>query len=122
MKQLFITALTCFILPLAVVAQTGDVRTEATKIADLLALQPAQTADKLQDAYTRLDGFSAENTAALLAQLTPPGKGDNARIEYAANSYSYHVLLAGKESHRAKFVQGLVQALSRLSDKDNKAF
>src|SRR5690606_671910 len=45
-----------------------------------------------------------------------------ARIEYAANSYSYHVLLAGKESHRAKFVQGLVQALSRLSDKDNKAF
>ena len=69
MKQLFITALTCFILPFTVLAQTGDVRTEATKIADLLALQPAETAGKLQDAYAQLDGFSPENIAALLAQL-----------------------------------------------------
>lgn len=122
MKKIFIAALTCLILPSALLAQTGDVRTEATKIADLLALQPAETADKLQDAYAQLDRFSAENIAALLAQLTPPGKGDNARIEYATNSYSFHVLLAGKESQRAKFVQGLIQVLDRLADKDNKAF
>src|SRR3546814_3788926 len=59
---------------------------------------------------------------SLLSQLTPPGQGDNAGIEYASNSYSYHVLLPGKDRQRATFIQGAVAALAALEDKDNKGF
>lgn len=102
-------------------AQQDDRRTTTTKIADLLATQPAQDAGKLGTAMTQLDGFTAEDISALLLQLTPQG-GDNAKIEYASNSYSYYVMQTGKETQRAKFVQGALAALGKLSDRDNKGY
>src|SRR5690606_11645780 len=54
--------------------------------------------------------------------LTPPGKGDNARIEYSTNSYAFYVMQPGKETQRAKYVQGLNAALNAVADKDNKGY
>lgn len=102
-------------------AQQDDKRTTTTKIADLLATQPAQNADKLFSAMTQLEGFSADDISNLLQQLKPQG-GDNAKIEYATNSFAYYVMLPGKEAQRATFVQGVLQALTKLTDKDNKGY
>lgn len=105
-----------------VYAQQGDNRTTATKIADILALQPSETRQRLHDAMEQLERFTASDMTKLLSQLTPPGQGDNAGIEYAANSYSYHVLSPGKDAQRANFIQGAIAALNALGDKDNIGF
>ncbi|MEH6306574.1 DUF1080 domain-containing protein [Olivibacter sp. CPCC 100613] len=102
-------------------AQQDDRRTTTTKIADLLATQPAPNADKLQAAMAQLDQFTADDISTLLLQLKPQGE-DNAKIEYATNSYSYFVMQNGKESMRSKFVQGALAALEKLQDKNNKGY
>src|SRR5690606_10200288 len=102
-------------------AQQDDRRTATTKIADLLATQPAQNADKLNAAMAQLDLFTAEDISALLLSLKPQG-GDNAKIEYATNSYSYFVMQNGKEPMRSKFVQGALDALGKMQDKNNKGY
>ncbi|SEM15989.1 HEAT repeat [bacterium A37T11] len=124
MKKIWYTACAFLLLcgqHVMLLAQTDANRTESTKIADLLALQPSVTIQKQDDAMKQLDGFTANNIAGLLAGLVPPG-GDNSKIEYAANSYSYYVLKAGNEAQRTKFVQGCIQAVGRITDKDEKAF
>lgn len=113
--------LALFLLQLSVYGQQ-DNRTTETKVADLLALQPAETTERFRDAMAQLERFTESDIAALLQRLLPPGKGDNAGVEYAANSYSYHVLQPGKSGQRATFVKGAIAALSNISDKDNKGF
>src|SRR5690554_3968091 len=105
MNKLLYSLLAFFILQSPVFAQQRDQRTTTTKIADLLAQQPAQNEQKLNEAMRQLDGFSPADITALLRQLTPQGKGDNSKIEYATNSYAFYVLQPGKEGERAKFVQ-----------------
>jgi len=123
MKKYIYASILGFMLSYASVAQAqqDDKRTTTTKIADLLATQPAQNADKLAAAMGQLDGFSASDISVLLTQLKPQG-GDNAKIEYATNSYSHYVMQIGKEPLRAKFVQGALEALGKLGDRDNKGY
>ncbi|MEC3879913.1 family 16 glycoside hydrolase [Parapedobacter sp. 10938] len=122
MIRSIVALLALFILQAPVYAQQGDTRTTTTKIADILALQPSETPQRLNDAMGQLERFTAADISALLSQLTPPGQGDNAGIEYATNSYSYHVLLPGKNQQRATFIQGATAALAALDNKDNKGF
>src|SRR5690606_11836095 len=103
-------------------AQQGDTRTTTTKIADLLALQPSETSQRLSDAMGQLERFTAADISSLLSQLMPPGEGNNAGIEYASNSYSYHVLLPGKNRQRTTFIEGAIKALAAIENKDNKRF
>ncbi len=122
MKKAIYALLALFLLQLPVSAQQGDTRTTITKIADLLALQPAETSERLREALSQIEKFTAADISALFQQLTPPGTGNNAGIEYAANSYSYHVLLPGKGTQRATFVQGAIDALGKIDHRDNKGF
>ena len=104
MKKTIYTLLAAFILQLPVFAQQNDQRTATTKVADVLALQPAFNEQKLSEAMAQLDGFSAADFSALIKQLIPEGKGDDSKVEYASNSYSFYVMLPGKENQRANFV------------------
>ncbi len=122
MNKLLYTLFAFFILQLPVNAQSGDQRTTVTKIADLLAQQPALNEQKLNDAMKQLDAFQTTDIAFLLKELTPPGKGDNSKIEFATNSYSFYVLQDGKEAQRVKYVQGLIGALKEINDQDNKGY
>jgi len=122
MKRLIYALLALLIQQMPVSAQQSDVRTTTTKIADLLALQPSETSVRFREAMGQIERFTASDIAALLKQLTPPGEGNNAGIEYAANSYSYHVVLPGKTSQRATFIQGAIEALKALDNRDNKGF
>ncbi|QNL49135.1 DUF1080 domain-containing protein [Olivibacter sp. SDN3] len=120
-KYIYTTALAFILLQSQLIAQQDDQRTVNTKIADLLAVQPAADADKLAAAMQQLETFTAEDISALLLQLEPQG-GENAKIEYATNSYSYHVMRSDKEAQRVKFVKGAVDALAKATDKDNKGY
>ncbi len=122
MKNLLYALLASFLIQQATYAQPADTRTATTKIADLLALQPAETTERFRDAMGQLERFSATDIAALLGGLVPPDQGNNAGIAYASNSYSYHVMLPGNQAQRAVFVQGAVIALGNVKDSHNKGY
>lgn len=103
-------------------AQMSPNRTTETKIADLLALQPAEDQSAYLEAMAELENnFSSEDVSALLSTITPPG-GKNAKLEYVTNSYSYYVIQDGKEQARAVYENGLLDALNKVSDLDNKGY
>ncbi|MCY4781291.1 DUF1080 domain-containing protein [Sphingobacterium sp. UT-1RO-CII-1] len=121
MKKVFNTLSALLILQATSYAQQPAHLTTATKIADVLAQQPAEENVKFLTAMNQLENFTADDIASLLVGLKPQG-GDNAAIEYAANSYSFYVMQPGKDAQRVIFSQGLIAALDKLTDKDNKAF
>src|SRR3546814_619088 len=121
-KLLYLVLFAIFIQQSPVYAQQVDQRTTTTKIADLLAQQPSLNEQKLNEAMKQMDAFQASDFTALLKTLTPPGQGNNSKLEYATNSYAFYVQQAGKESQRAKYVQGLNAALNEVADKDNKGY
>ncbi len=121
MKKVFNTLSALLLIQVAAYAQQPANRTSATKIADVLAQQPAEEINKFTAAMKELQNFTAEDVANLLAGLKPQG-GNNAATEYAANSYSFYVMQPGMETQREAFSKGLILALDRLQDKDNKGF
>lgn len=121
MKKVFNTLSALLILQVAAYAQQPQNRTSATKIADVLAQQPAAEKDKFLAAMSQLENFTAADIASLLGQLKPQG-GNNSAVEYAANSYAFYVMQAGKDAPRAEFSKGLTLALNQLQNKDNKGF
>src|SRR5690606_6472459 len=121
MKKVFNTLSALLLIQVAAYAQQPANRTSATKIADVLAQQPAEEINKFTAAMKELQNFTAEDVANLLAGLKPQG-GNNAATEYAANSYSFYVMQHGMEAQREVFSKGLLLALDRLQDKDNKGF
>lgn len=121
-KLLYLVLFAIFIQQSPIYAQQVDQRTTTTKIADLLAQQPSLNELKLNEAMRQMDAFQASDFTALLKTLTPPGQGNNAKLEYATNSYAFYVQQTGKETQRAKYVQGLNAALNEVADKDNKGY
>jgi len=121
MKKTFNLLTALFILQVAAHAQLPSNRTSATKIADVLAQQPAEENDKFTAAMKELENFTADDIVELVTKLQPQG-GANAKIEYATNSYAFYVTQAGMEAKRAVYAKGLIGALDKLTDKDNKGY
>ncbi len=96
-------------------------RTSATKIADLLAMQPSDDKANFTMAMEEMEGFSRDDFSLLLQGLSPAG-GKNDKIEYASNSYSFYALQAGKETLRKTYADGLLDALEKVGNKDSKAY
>lgn len=103
-------------------AQLSQNRSTSTKIADLLATQPAENSVRLTDAMQQLEQFEAAELSTLLQQLKTQGSPENVAIQYAVNSYSYHVASRGKEPYRDTFNNGVLHALTHTKDADNVRF
>ncbi len=121
MKKVFNTLSALLFVQLLAHAQQPANRTTATKIADVLAQQPAEEEAKFASAMHELESFTSEDITQLLLGLRSKG-ASRSGIEYAANSYGFYVLQANKESLRLKFSNGLVGALEQLTDKQDKGF
>lgn len=122
MKKLFLIV-TCCILQLAVMAQPKpDTRATHTKIADLLAQQPAGNKAALQANMEAMAALGDEGITGMAAMLSAPGKGDNTAIEYALAGYTFYVTQAGKEKECAIAAAAYGKALQQVADKENKAF
>jgi len=119
-RLLYLLLFVIFIQQSPAYAQQADQRTTTTKIADLLAQQPSLNEQRLNEAMKQMDAFQASDFTALLKTLSPPGQGNNSKVEYATNSYAFYVL--DKESERAKYVEGLKAALNEITDQDNKGY
>jgi hypothetical protein len=121
MKRIFNSLTVLLLISSATYAQQPQNRTTATKIADVLAQQPAEEKEKFLLAMHELEGFSSDDVATFLKGLKAPGS-NNAPIEFAANSYSFYVNQPGKEQHKRVFVEGLAKSISQLSEPTNQVF
>lgn len=102
-------------------AQT-DQRAQTTKIADLLALMPAQNTEQLNKDMEAISTWGSAGLTEMVGMLAAPGKGDNTSLEFALGSYSSYVSKPGKEQLRQVAVQSYCAAIDKLDDVWSKEF
>ncbi len=122
MKKILLIA-ACCIAQMAVMAQPKqDNRAAHTKIADLLAQQPAKSKAALQVNMDALSELGEDGITGMAAMLAAPGKGDNTALEYALAGYAFYVTQPGKENQRATAAKAFGKALDLVKDKEHKSF
>lgn len=121
MKKPLLILLILSLIHLGSWAQLSQNRSTSTKIADLLALQPADKPEQLGHAMLQLEQFTSTDFSMLLGGLKAEGSTENTAIQYAANSYSFHVANQDK-SLRQVFNEGVLTALAQTRDTTQARF
>lgn len=122
-KKIF--AITVLILvPLLVDGQDIDERqrTVNTIIADVLDQMPAQDSTSLEILMTELCETGVEGMTNLALLLSPPEKGENAKIEYALNGISHFVTTEKGSQYANLFMESISMVIEKIQNIDNKAF
>lgn len=122
MKKYIIALLVCWVAVSTAQAQLSENRTTATKIADLLATQPADHQERLEHAMLQLEQFSASDLVALISQLQRSGSTQNVPIKYALQSYSFHLSLTQNVQKITVFNNGILAGLEQVKDPAVKRF
>ena len=120
-KQVNLILLLCLLVSQAW-SQTDQNRTVTTRIADILAQVPADNAKKLEKNNEDMAALGTAGIVQMAAMLTPPGKGDNAKIQYAIGGFTYAATQSGKEAWRKTAAAAYGEALSKVADDYNKQF
>lgn len=102
--------------------QANDIRTLQTKIADLLALMPTNDPVRLDKLMNEMSGLGEQGIVDIAGKLTLPGKGNDAEVQFALESFSKYVLLKGKESIRQMCIKAYCAALEKTVQKEIKLF
>lgn len=121
MKKIFNTLSILLLLQTVSYAQQSTNHTAATNITDVLGQQPASDRAKYLVAMNEMESFTAEDISILLQGLGPQGS-NNAPREFATNSYAFHVMQPGKEQLRDTYAKGLLLALDKVADQNNRAY
>jgi HEAT repeat protein len=120
-KQIYSLLIFCLLFTQAV-AQTDQNRTLTTRVADLLAQVPADNAAKLEKNMNELAAMGKPGLVQIASMLTPPGKGDNSKIQYALGGFTYASTRSGKEAWRKMAAEAYAEALGKVGDPDSKVF
>lgn len=121
MKKVFNILTAFLVLQGAAYAQQPATKIQTPAIANVLAQQPAEYEADFLKTMKAMEAFTAVDFSNLLLGLHPQG-GDNAAIEYATNSYAFYTMQQGNDEKREVFAQGLISALDKLTDENNKAY
>lgn len=106
----------------AMAQRDNDQRTVTTRIADLLAIQPAQGEEQLNANMEAVASLGAEGLLQLTLMLAAPGEGDNTQLEFALGGFSRYAANANREDLKQLGQQAFCQALSEMEAWENKAF
>ena len=98
-KNLYILLSLCLLVTQSM-AQLDKNRTLSTRIADLLAQVPASNAANLEKNMKELADLGKPGIVQIASMLTPAGKGDNSKIQYALGGFTYSATQSGKEAWR----------------------
>ncbi|HKG06612.1 MAG TPA: hypothetical protein VKB19_09155, partial [Pedobacter sp.] len=121
-KLLFVLIATVVLSNSGIAQDKKDERTITTKIADLLAQLPARDAAQLEGNMKEIADLGEEGYVTLISGLTAPGKGNNSLIEYAVGGFTAAATKNGQQAWRTMAVSAYCKALSKVTDKQNKAF
>lgn len=93
-----------------------------SRITALLRQFPAQNAKQLQKNMDDMAALGKSGIAQLASQLSSSEKVEHAKVQYAIGGFTYFVTQNGKEEWRKMAAEAYAEALSKVADKDNKAF
>lgn len=104
-------------------AQNTDLRSVNTRIADLLSQVPAFDSSHWNSNMADMAVLCQKGgLPSMMSLLSPPGTGNNSRLEYAISGFSSYVMKPGNENFRKLCVEVYCQVLDKLTDRDNQAF
>jgi HEAT repeat protein len=92
------------------------------KVKALLSKLPSQNEAALKKNMEELAQLGKPGLVQIASMLTPLGKGDNTKIQYALGGFTYYASQAGKEALRKDAAEAYGEALSKVSDPDSKNF
>ncbi|NIJ53545.1 DUF1080 domain-containing protein [Dyadobacter arcticus] len=107
------------------VISQGLAQTEASltnKIEVLFSKIPSENEAGLKKNMETLEQLGTPGLVQIASMLTPPGKGDNTKIQYALGGFTYYASQAGKESARKNAAEAYGEALGNVNDPDSKNF
>jgi len=93
-----------------------------TKVTALLSRFPSENKDALNKNMEELATLGKPGLVQIASMLTPLGKGDNTKIQYALGGFTYYASQAGKEALRKNAAEAYGEALSKVNDPDSKNF
>lgn len=99
-----------------------DQRALSTRIADLLQQLPSAGKDRLNANMQEISALGEPGITELVTMLSPEGKGDNTRLQYAIGGYAGYIMQPGKEQERAAAVRAYTKALPKLSNDELRDF
>lgn len=121
MKKTYIVIGT-LLLCSGLMAQTPANRTSKTVAADVLAQMPANEQQSYNELIGQLSQAGEGAVQTLIGMMNPPGKGDNAKIDYALSGLSHFVMAKGNETARLMVSNVYQKALDHVTDREIKAF
>ena len=122
-RKIFLSFLFLLLLQAVVTAQTQtDQRTLSTRIADLLAEVPAVDSSQFNRLMMETAALGESGIIAMSQMFTPPGEGDNSKLEYALGGLSFYSMQPNKEDTRMMASNAYSKALDGISDEEIKAF
>ncbi|KAA6441601.1 DUF1080 domain-containing protein [Dyadobacter flavalbus] len=93
-----------------------------TKVNALLSRFPSENQTALNKNMEELASLGKPGLVQIASMLTPLGKGDNTKIQYALGGFTYYASQAGKEALRKNAAEAYGEALSKVNDPDSKNF
>lgn len=93
-----------------------------TKVKAILSKLPSQNEAVLKKNMEELAQLGKPGLVQIASMLTPPGKGDNTKIQFALGGFTYYASQAGKEALRKDAAEAYGEALAKVNDPDNKNF
>lgn len=120
MKLRSIYLIFLFCLAAATPASFGqESRTAETKVADVLALLPAETSEDADRLFKDLMSLDDEGLAILLSRVAPNGKEEGVAPRFAVSLLTHH---ASSKQHKEKIENAYLKALANAADPEVKAY
>lgn len=102
--------------------QSGDVRTQKTKIADLLMQFPTKNSADYDRVLSELVKLGEPVVNTIVPALVPPGGGDDSQMRFALSGLVKYVS-SGKDKNQTKlFSQAICKALTTVNNDEVKDF
>jgi HEAT repeat protein len=120
-KRIFFAVLSILLLQMDAVAQE-DNRTLPTRIADLLAQIPAADSSQFARLMNETAALGEAGILEMARMFTPPGEGDNSRLEYALGGLPFYAMQPKKEDVRLATSNAYTKALNMVQNDEVKGF
>ena len=122
MRKIYMTISTFLLCAGMVMAQAPANRTSKTIAADVLAQMPANEQKSYNDLIGQLSQAGDQAVQTLIGMMNAPGKGSNAKVDYALSGLSHYVMAKGEESARKVVSEAYCKALESVTERETQAF
>ncbi|MGZ7065762.1 MAG: family 16 glycoside hydrolase, partial [Candidatus Aminicenantales bacterium] len=124
MKKSTLTVLIALALAISALTLRGGEEPAGliAKVTDILGRYPAQTVAEKDALSAEILKLGVGAVVDICGRVLPPGGGDDGPARFALNGLAVYVTRPGAEKERLLYVQALLDAIKKASDKDVRAF